>query len=354
MTEKSSLRMAVVGAGKVSQNLHLPATQKSSACRLVAVCDASPQVAESVSARYSVPAMSFEDVLASDGVDAVLIAVGDPLHVDFAMMALDAGKHVLVEKPLGRSAEECSPLREKVRETGLILQVGTMKRHDPGIEYARQAVREQIGAVTSFSAWYIACGDDYVDEASVFLPVARDSSYARPSYKLDHQPYYLATHGAHIFDLIRFVVGPPVSVRAELGRRGDTYSWHGLVGLEDGAVGHFELTVYAESDWTEGFAVYGEDGSLRVDTPNPFFLRPSAVRVFDAASAGWSTPSFAEGDSYLRQLDAFAASVNTGKMSVGATVDDGIAALEIIEAVTESVAGGGTEVRIGPVATGRS
>jgi predicted dehydrogenase len=242
--------MAVVGAGKVSQNLHLPATQKSSACRLAAVCDASPQVAESVSARYSVPAMSFEDVLASDGIDAVLIAVGDPLHVDFAMMALDAGKHVLVEKPLGRSAEECSPLREKVRETGLILQVGTMKRHDPGIEYARQAVREQIGAVTSFSAWYIACGDDYVDEASVFLPVARDSSYARPSYKLDHQPYYLATHGAHIFDLIRFVVGPPVSVRAELGRRGDTYSWHGLVGLEDGAVGHFELTVYAESDWT--------------------------------------------------------------------------------------------------------
>lgn len=337
----------MIGCGKVSQNMHLPAIAKSSRCRLVAICDSSQEVAGGVGARYSVDRVyrSAEAVLADDAVDAVIVAVGDPLHVEIALKALESGKHVLVEKPLGISAAGCLPLREAVANTGLTLQVGVMKRHDPGLAYAREAVQRSIGRIVSFSIWYRASADRYVDESSVFLPVIRDAAYTRPAYKLDREPYYLAGHGAHLFDTMRYVIGQPRSIRAVLGKTGETYSWHGLVRLDPGAVGHFELTVYTEGDWSEGLAVYGEAGSVDVESPNPFFLRPSRVRVFDAASAAWRTPVFESGDAYLRQLDAFAESVLTGAPVV-ADVDDGIAALELIEAVASSVASGGTEIEL--------
>ncbi len=340
------LRLAVIGCGKVAQNVHLPALARGSRCKLVAVCDASREVAEGVGRRYGVDRIyaDVSDVLADDEVDAVLVAVGDPQHVTVTTEALEAGKHVLVEKPLGVSAEECRPLRGVVARTGKTLQIGVMKRHDPGIAYARRAIQE-IGPLVSFSLWYRASADRYVDETAVFLPVLRDSQYRRPAYKLDRKPYYLATHGAHVFDLVRFVLGPPVTIQTTLAVRNDTYSWHGLLRLEDGTLGDVELTVYVESDWSEGFDVFGERGSVSVRTGNPFFLRPSAVRVFESATASWHKPTFPDGDPYLRQLDSFAASVLDGA-PVAADVSDGIAALELIEAVAASVDAGGAPVHL--------
>ena len=340
------LRIGIIGCGKVSQTMHLPALAKSSRCELTAVCDVSRDVAEGVAHRYRVERVytTVDDILRDEAVEAMLVAVGDPLHVPVALQALAAGKHVLVEKPLGVAAAECLPLRAEVARSGRVLQVGVMKRSDPGLAYARRAIQE-VGDLLSFGIWYRASADPYVDEASVFLPVIRDRAYARPAYKLDRQPYYLATHGAHLFDNVRYLIGDPVSVQADLAVHGGTYAWHGLLRLAQGALGQFDLAVYVESDWSEGLAVYGERGSVHVSTPNPFYLRPSRVRVFDAGRGEWHEPLFPDGDSYLGQLDAFAASVLDGAPVV-ATVDDGIAALELIEAVSASAAASGTRIDV--------
>ncbi len=336
------LRVGVIGCGKVAQNMHLPALAKSSRCALAALCDASPAVVEAVGRRYGIESLHTDpaELLASDAIDAVLIAVGDPLHVAMTTQALEAGKHVLVEKPLGVTAVECRPLRDLVARSGLVLQVGVMKRSDPGIEHARRAI-EGLGHILSFSAWYRASADPYVDEDSVFLPVVRDPAYQRPAYKLDRQPYYLATHGAHLFDTVRYLVGDPEAVQAAVASHDGAYAWEGLLRLGSGRLGQFELTVYVESEWSEGVAVYGERGSVHVATPNPFYLRPSSVRLFDAPTRTWREPYFAQGDAYLRQLEAFAASVLDGAPVV-ADVEDGIAALEVLEAVAASAAASGT------------
>lgn len=332
--------MGVIGCGKVAQNVHLPALAKSSRCELVAVCDASEVVANGVGQRYGIDRIySDVDALLRDPrVEAVLIAVGDPLHASVTLQALEAGKHVLVEKPLGVSGAECVPLREAVERSGRVLQVGVMKRSDPALRYARAAIAE-LGEVRSFSIWYRACADAYVDEASVFLPVIRDPAYARPAYKLDREPYYLAGHGAHLFDSVRYLFGEPVSVVADRAVHDDSYAWHGVLRLANGGIGDFDLGVYVESDWSEGFDAYTARGSVHVHSPNPFFLRPSTVRVFEAASGAWREPLFREGDPYLQQLDAFAASVLDGAPVIAA-LEDGIGALEVIEAVARSVASG--------------
>jgi predicted dehydrogenase len=332
------LRIGVIGCGKVSQNVHLPALTKSTHCRLGAVCDTSPEVAAAIGLRYPGTSVydSVDALLSDHDVDAVIVAVGDPEHVEVALRAIDAGKHVLVEKPLATSVSECVPLRDSVRASGLKLQVGLMKRHDAGFEYARRAVQERIGPVISFSAWYRASADELVDEASLFLPVMREPGWRRPAYKLDRKRYRLATHGAHLFDSIRWLLGDPTNAHAAHASRGENDSWHGLLELETGAIGHFELTVYIQSEWNEGFDVFGQEGTVHVRGANPFFLRPARARLFLAHDRETTEPLFPAGDPYLRQLDAFARSIANDEPTTP-NVDDGIAALELIEAVERSV-----------------
>ena len=64
----------------------------------------------------------------------MIIAIADQFHVDAALRALAAGKHVLVEKPLGTTVESCRELRDRAAGTGLVVQVGNNRRFDPGVD----------------------------------------------------------------------------------------------------------------------------------------------------------------------------------------------------------------------------
>jgi predicted dehydrogenase len=80
-------------------------------------------------------------------VEAIIVAIADQFHVDSAIRALKAGKHVLVEKPLGTTISDCERLAAEVRDSELIAQVGTMKRVDPGIRDARRFLVDEGGEI---------------------------------------------------------------------------------------------------------------------------------------------------------------------------------------------------------------
>src|SRR5258708_12655818 len=97
----------------------------------------------------------YEDLLADPEVEAVIIGIGDQLHGPAAIQAIEAGKHVLVEKPLGVSVEECNQLvNAKKAAPNLIVRVGSMKRFDPGIAFARRFIDEEMGSRLALKAWY--------------------------------------------------------------------------------------------------------------------------------------------------------------------------------------------------------
>ena len=80
----------------------------------------------------------YEEMLSDPEVEAVIVAVSDQFHVPLALKALGAGKHVLVEKPLGTAIEECEKLAAQVAQGKLVLQVGNNRRFDPGVEFAQR------------------------------------------------------------------------------------------------------------------------------------------------------------------------------------------------------------------------
>ena len=83
----------------------------------------------------------------------MIIATADAFHVPAALQALEAGKHVLCEKPLGVTLEEVEALGKAVAESGLKL-VGHMKRFDPGLQSAREFIDSEMGDMLAFKAWY--------------------------------------------------------------------------------------------------------------------------------------------------------------------------------------------------------
>ena len=341
------LRLGVVGTGRISQVAHLPAATKADRVELVAVCDSSPSVANQVAARYAVRGCTDSVELLAD-VDAVLVATPDRFHLPIAANAIRAGKPVLVEKPLADTLAAAEELSRLAVDNQVKLQVGAMKRHDPGMGYARRS-RARIGPVLTAQAWYrVMASLRPPTEATLFPKVVVDDAWreAQEADKADREQYLLRTHGAHVFDSLRYLVGEVASLHAEVARSGPDFSWHGIGRLvESGGLVSFEISASVHGQWAEGFDIYGERGHLRVRSFFPFFRRPSDVTLFTEDEAVQVSPLFGDSDPYERQLEAFARAVLDDEPT-SPDGHDGVAAVRLIEAVRESARRRGAEVTL--------
>lgn len=340
------VRLGVIGCGRVAQVAHLPALEKADGIELVAVCDPSRDVVEAVARRYAVPvtATDQERLLADETVEAVLVAAPDRFHAAIATAALAAGKHVLVEKPLASTEQEAAALAELVDRTDLVLQVGAMKRHDEGVQYARRFVHERLGEPRSFTAWY-RIGDLRPGiEATLFPRVHVDARarQAEAAARADRRRYLLATHGAHVFDMVRNLLGDVATVVARHRTDGRDHAWQVLLTTTAGAVGTVSLTVDVPGAPSEGIEVLGSAGTVRVDTHFPFYRRASTVHAY--ADGRTVVPDLTDGDAYERQVEAFARTIRDGGRP-DPDVRDGLAAVRLIEAVA-TAAETGQEARL--------
>lgn len=345
----SDLGIGLIGAGRIAQSAHLPAVAKASGARLVAVCDPSEALVREVARRFDVDGFSTADeLLAHAAVEAVIVAVPDRLHLPLGQQALRAGKHVLVEKPLAGTVSEAERLAATAAETGLVLQVGAMKRHDPGVQFAAAAVRDRIGTVLSASLWYrVHAGLRGPSEATHIPALVIDEGVRaqEATFKADRLAYLLTTHGAHVLDGLRFLLGDPVALTARHARAGDDLTWHALVELAGGGLAHLEITASVHAEWSEGADIYGDRGRVALRTPFPFALRPSSVDVFDESTATSTRPMFADSNAYERQIEAFVDAIRN-RSPISPNAADGVAAVRLIAAVAESAAADGARVAL--------
>lgn len=341
------LRLGILGCGAISQSAHVPAALRARRVELVALCDAAADLLDKVANRADVAKRytRYVDMLADADIDAVLIAAPDPFHVPLAEQALAAGRHVLVEKPLGVSSAECQRLVEAVGRSGLKLQVGSMKRHDPGVAFAHQFIREKLGPLLSVSAVYRDSVFRPDMQAATLDPVLTSDRTARPAQdpKADRARYNLITQGAHLVDNLRYLAGPVSTVTAHVAHHDGQWSWHGLLAFAGGGHGHFELTCKACGDWCERYEVYGQRGSVQVQVPLPFYHRPARARGFEGATGQWTQPLGGRSNAYVNQLEAFAAAVLEDQPP-SPDAHEGLAAVQLLEAIERSVVSGGRVV----------
>ncbi|MCC7452167.1 MAG: Gfo/Idh/MocA family oxidoreductase [Anaerolineae bacterium] len=135
-------RIAMIGAGSIS-DYHVPALQQAGA-DVVAIFSRTLANAEAKAQQYGIPACmaNYDELLARDDIDAVIIATPDFTHEDYTIAALNAGKAVLAQKPMGRSASECERMIRASETTGLPLYVSFMHRYFEEVAEARRRLAE--------------------------------------------------------------------------------------------------------------------------------------------------------------------------------------------------------------------
>jgi predicted dehydrogenase len=338
--ETRRLRIGVLGCGQIAQAAHFEACRRARNAELYAICD----VAEDLLTRMAIvhePKVAYRDydqMLADSAVDAVIVAIADQFHVAAAWRAIEAGKHVLVEKPLGVSVEEVEELRTLVHGTGLVLQVGTMKRFDPGIVFARRFIAEEMGQLLALKAWYCDSTHRYTMTDNLQPIIVASGQAKRPAGnpKANRRRYYLLGHGSHLVDLARFLGGEIDSARATLVEKFGAYCWFVEVGFANGAVGHLDLTIAVRMDWHEGFQIYGEHGSVLGRIYNPWYLKSSEVECFSERDGQYRRVLGADAHVYRLQVEGFADAILEGAPMLGADVDDGAAAVRALVAIARS------------------
>ncbi len=351
-TRDDRIRLGVVGAGRIAQVAHLPAATKAQGIELVGISDPSEELATMVSARYGVAGYTDTEELLSLDLDAVVIAVPDRFHLPLGLQALDAGKHVLMEKPLAASAVEAQRLVDRARHRGLRLQTGCMKRHDPGMQFAKASLAG-IGPVLSLQSWYRVMGASRAGIQRTHFPalvVDAAVRQAEDEIKSHAEHYRLLTHGAHLFDGLRFMVGDLRWISALHANTAADHTWHGSASLEQGGgLASFEITVDVHSGWSEGMDIYGERGCIRTRSPYVFSRVGSRVEVYIEDDRVATVPSFDDTDPFKRQLESFARAILDGH-ETEPIPQDGVEALRLLEAAADSAAQDGLRVFIDPPA----
>src|SRR6202795_1776503 len=166
------IRLGLIGAsvtGTWSSRSHLPAVRASSEVELTAVCTTKADSAEAARQAYGAR-LAFDDyrkMVASPEIDAVAVVVRVPSHFAPTKAALEAGKHVYCEWPLGRTTAEAVELAALAKARGLVTAVGLQARVNPAVMYMKELL-----------------GSGFVGEMmAVHVSMIRDGVLTRPSHR---------------------------------------------------------------------------------------------------------------------------------------------------------------------------
>lgn len=354
--EDRCLKVGVLGCGIINQAAHLIGCSKARNIHLQAVCDVAEDLLQKMAAIYEPDSIytDYEKMLEDPEVEAVIIGVGDQFHVPCAKLAAEAGKHIFLEKPMGVSIEECEELKAMVRDRGLMLQVGHMKRYDEGLQYAKRFKEEKMGEVTTYKGWYCDSVGRYTLTDNV-MPILYSSEAMKkpagnPKAVLDR--YYLLGHGSHLVDTALFFMGPIDCISARYVHKEGIHSWLIDCDFACGAIGTLDLTVAIAQQWHEGCEIYGTGGTVYAKTFNPWEFRSSIVECYDKETDLCMTPAAYDGQFYRRELEGFADSVLHHTPCTGATADDGIMVMRALIATYRSVQNGGERVSLKDITGG--
>jgi predicted dehydrogenase len=317
------LRWGVLSTARIGRTKVIPGIAAAEHCEVVAIASRDAAAAEQVAGVLGIPRAhgSYEALLDDPTVDAVYIPLPNHLHAPWAIAALEAGKHVLCEKPLALTAAEAERMIEASERADRRLMEAFMYRlHPSWVAVRRMLADGRIGRLTAVQSWFSYYNDDPGNIRNI-LAVGGGALYDIGCYNVN---------------LSRMLFGAePVRVEAMIVRDpvGGTDTL--TAGLLDfgGAVATFACSTRAEDD--QRVDIYGTDGRISIEIP--FNIPPDRPTRIIVASGGeppvapaTEILTFAAADPYTVEAEAFATAVLEGR-PVPVPPADAVANLRVIE-----------------------
>ena len=330
-----AVRFGVIGCGAVGA-WHCIAIQKAAGAELAGVADAFPASAQKFSERFGVPAFpSVDDMLRDPGIDCVTICTPSGLHADLAVKAAEAGKHVLVEKPMALTEADCDRIIEAGARAGVKIGVVFQAR-------TKDSTKILKGLVDSGKLGRIITAD-------CFMKYYRSPEYYlqggwRGTWKMDGGGA-LMNQGIHSVDLLQYLAGPVKSVYGiarTLARKievEDTVV--AALEFQSGALGLIQATTAIHPGYPRQLSISGTEGTVTIS--DDYFAawdikdcpKPDGIELGVPEDNGASDPmNFGTAGHEAHIEDMASAIANNHDPMV--TAREGRKAIEIIRAVYES------------------
>ena len=188
------LKIGVIGTGSIGKN-HARVCSKLPNLELVGIADKNKETLKDIARRFGVSTFTdYKELFPK--IDAVIIATPTNTHFDIATDAINAGKHILVEKPVCNSVENGKKLLSKAKDTGIVFAVGHIERHNPVVKFTKNALdNNQYGDLITLNSKRVSNFPGRIRDVGVIFDF-----------------------GVHDIDVMRYITGEVKSVYARADR----------------------------------------------------------------------------------------------------------------------------------------
>jgi predicted dehydrogenase len=313
------ITIGILGAARIAPMALVKPAQRTGQATVTAIAARDRSKADAFAKKHKIPRVhdSYDDLLADPAIDAVYIPLPNGLHGQWTMKAIEAGKHVLCEKPFTANADEARLVAEAdAAHHGLVVMEAFHYQYHPLAKRMIEIVRSgELGAIRDVDINFAA-------------PLAKKGDIR---YQLDLAGGATMDMGCYPVSLLRLLAaGPRVSsARAKLSSAGVDRAMEARFSLPEGGTARIRCSMFSSSLLHLHALVTGSDGTLSVFNP---FSPQFGHRVKAQTASGTRREKFSRRATYDYQLEAFVAAAEDGAQ-FPTTASDAIRTMELIDSI---------------------
>jgi len=332
-SERDTVKWGVLGTANIARAAVIPALHAAENSAVTAVASRQPDTAAAFAKANGISTAygSYEELLQDPAIQAVYIPLPNSLHKTWTIRAVEAGKHVLCEKPLALTADECMEMKAAADKAGVLLMEAFMYRFHPRTEKVREMVA--TGSIGSLSA---------IEAAFTFRLTRPDNIRFSPELGGGA----LMDVGCYCVNVIRTMAGSEpgrVSAYETSAPSGVDGRLTGMMMFDDGVQAHFDCSLTDER--RERYLLAGADGFLEVE--RAFLPGSSDCEIREVRGRdGEKIHTIPGADEYQLMVEHFADCVQTGQ-TPRYSVEEAAANMRVIELLKRSAAAGGQPMELG-------
>ena len=321
------VRWGVLGVAKIATEKVIPAMQRVASAEIVAIASRDIDKARHAASSLGIPKAygSYEELLADPAVEAIYNPLPNHLHVPWSIRAAEAGKHVLVEKPVSLNVAECLTLMEARDRTGVKMGEAFMVRTHPQWIHARDLLQSgEIGRLRSIATAFSFYGRDPANVRNI-LAYGGGGLMDLGCYAVQVARYFFGAEPARVVSLIErdpeFKIDSLASV------------------MLDFPSGQSLFTCSMQMFPHQRVQIIGDKGRIEIEIP--FNAPPDRpTRIFVHTAAGLRSEEFPVCDQYAIQGDLYSKAVR-GHGEVPTPLEDSIRNMAVLDAIFRSEREGG-------------
>jgi len=333
------IKIAIAGCGSITRFRHAPEYSENPKAEIVGFFDALPSRAQELADQFGGKAYpTYDDLLSDPQVQAVSVCTANLFHAPMSIQALDAGKHVLCEKPMAQTPEEAKAMIQAAEAAGCVLMVGHNQRLTQAHQQAKRLVANgEIGRVLTFKTCFGHAGPENWGIEKSSKTWFFDKNFTSVGS--------LGDLGVHKIDLMRFLLDDEFTEVTAVAETLDKCTSDGeRIGVDDnvfcilrtrsGVIGSLtnSWTYYGEED--NSTILYGTEGIMKIyqnqDFPIELIKRDGSSMFYQGGQIATNKVQIKSGviDAFIEALDRGISPPITGK--------DGLRSIEVVNAILES------------------